>query len=268
MRLIKCFISGLVVCGIALAMASVAQAQNAKDIPAKVVRIKGSAQYATDNKTWHALKVDQILTPGTVIQTGEASVVDIILGDGGVEQNPPPLGSQVIYNPTVEQNLVRLSENTVMALDKLTQTDTGADTMTDTQLDLRAGRIFGTVKKLSATSRYEIKIPNGVAGIRGTIYMVSAVGVIDVFQGSILISYVGADGTVKTQEVLANWEFDTRTGQMTPLADLPRGELINFAWESRLFVSRAYVFPLESRLLINRNYMFTPDNTGNPVSPH
>jgi hypothetical protein len=35
-------------------------------------------------------------------------------------------------------------------------------------LDLRAGKIFLTVKKISAMSQFEVKIPNGVAGIRGS----------------------------------------------------------------------------------------------------
>jgi len=57
----------------------------------------------------------------------------------------------------------------VLSIDKLTVDQTGVDTISDTQLDLKAGSIFGTVKKLAVGSKYEVKIPNGVAGIRGTI---------------------------------------------------------------------------------------------------
>ena len=68
-------------------------------------------------------------------------------------------------------------ENTLLGIDKLTVTQTGADVVTETQLDLKAGHIFGMVKKMSAASKYEVKIPNGVAGIRGTVYDISAEGV-------------------------------------------------------------------------------------------
>jgi hypothetical protein len=107
-------------------------------------------------------------------------------------------------------------------------------------LDLRAGTIFGTVKKLSATSRYEIKLPNGVAGVRGTIYMVSASGVVGVLEGSVVVAYMGANGAVMTQEVPAGYQFDTRTGQLSPLSDEMRRMMVEMAWDSRVFVNRAY----------------------------
>ena len=79
--------------------------------------------------------------------------------------------------------MVRIWENTLLGIDKLTETQTGADVVTETQLDLKAGHIFGTVKKMSAASKYEVKIPNGVAGIRGTVYDISAEGVVKVSVG-------------------------------------------------------------------------------------
>jgi len=194
---------------------------------------------------WHPLTEGQVLPQGAIIQTGEASKVDIILGQGSVNHDPAPMGNATTYNPAAEQNLVRLSENTTLGLDKLTSTQTGGDTMEETQLDLRAGTIFGTVKHLSATSRYEIKLPNGVAGVRGTVYLVSASGIVAVLQGSVMVAYMGANGTVMTQEVPAGYQFDTRTGQLTPLTDILRRQLIEFAWESRLFVNQQYRFEVD-----------------------
>ena len=95
--------------------------------------------------------------------------------------------------------------------------ETGADVVTETQLDLKAGRIFGSVKKMSAASKYEVKIPNGVAGIRGTIFEITAEGIIRVASGSVVLAFVGADGTVTTQEVLTGQEFDARTLKISPL---------------------------------------------------
>ena len=85
---------------------------------------------------------------------------------------------------------MRLWGNTLLSIDKLTSTQTGADEVTETQLDLKAGHIFGTVKKMSAGSKYEVKVPNGVAGIRGTVYDISADGVIKVLSGSCVVAVV------------------------------------------------------------------------------
>ena len=63
--------------------------------------------------------------------------------------------------------MVRLTGDTMLAIDKLTVSDTGLDTVSDTELDLKQGRIFCSVKKLSAASQYLVKIPNGIAGVRG-----------------------------------------------------------------------------------------------------
>ena len=41
----------------------------------------------------------------------------------------------------------------------------GADVVTDTELDLKAGHILGTVKKMSANSKYEIKLPKAALGL-------------------------------------------------------------------------------------------------------
>ncbi len=66
--------------------------------------------------------------------------------------------------------------NTTLGIDKLTITDTGADTVSDTELNLKKGKIFASVKKLSGASQYLIKLPSGIAGVRGTKFSISADG--------------------------------------------------------------------------------------------
>jgi hypothetical protein len=105
-------------------------------------------------------------------------------------------------------NIIRIFPSSVLAIDKLISERTGTDEVDETQLDLRAGQILGNVKKLSATSRYEVKIPNGVAGIRGTVYVVSSSGAVVVLSGSVVVSYVGAGGTVYTQTIVAGQSFN------------------------------------------------------------
>jgi len=253
MKFIKYLFTGLILGGIMMASVATSYAADGTT-PAKVVRVKGDARYTTDNTTWHTLKVGQKIEPGTVIQTGgNDSMVDIILGEGEVDQNPQPLSSSVNFNPEAQQNLVRIWADTTLGIDKLTQMQMGSETMTDTQLDLRAGTVFGTVLKLSPTSKYEVKVPNGVAGIRGTIYLISATGVIGVLQGSVIVAYMDASGNPATKQVDKGYEFDTHTGEIKPLSQLNLGQLLRLAWEAQI--------------VINKPATVTTDHTIYEVSP-
>src|SRR5208283_2819733 len=164
------------------------------------------------------LKVGDLVKPGSIIQTAGKSRVDLVLGDGSAPI-ARPVGETLSYQPRAEQNMIRIWENTLLGIDKLTVMQTGADVVTETQLDLKAGHIFGMTKKTSAASKYEVKIPNGVAGIRGCVWDISAEGVIKVFEGSVVLAYVGPDGTVVTQVIMGLQQFDARTGALTPLPD-------------------------------------------------
>lgn len=228
------WIQRLVVGVAAMALVAGATAQNANQATAKVTRIKGSARYVSGNNVWQTLKVGQILGPGTTIQTAANSMVDVVLGAGEAYAPRPTLGEYLYYQPLEEQNVVRIYADSVLALDKLTVAKTGADEVSETQLDLKAGSIFGKVKKLSAASKYEIKIPNGVAGIRGTIFFISADGILSVLVGSVVIAYVAPDGSVITQVVNGGYQFDARTGQITPLPDLKKQELTKTAQQAAI----------------------------------
>jgi len=220
--------TGLVACALALAMVSSVTAQTIQG-KARVVRIGGHARFTTGNNVWQPLHVGDVIKPGTVIQTEnkEGAFVDLVLGDGSgslgmaaaSDASAPPTVTPISYHPNAEQNVVRIWQNSALGVDKLNSTDTGADVVTDTQLDLRAGRVLGTVKKMNSASKYEIKLPNGVAGIRGTFYDVTADGVVRVSSGSVVLAYMAADGTVTTKVVVAGQQFDARTGEVTPIPE-------------------------------------------------
>jgi hypothetical protein len=226
MKYTRSFVNGLVACGIALAMVSTLSAQS-REAGATVLRIKGTARYTLGNNIWQPLSTGQVLHPGSVIQTSRdaGSYVDLALGEGAgttVTASPlastaPAKGGTISFKPTTQQNTVRVMENTVLGIDKLNVMETGADVVSDTQLDLKSGRIVGNVKKMSAASRYEIKLPNGVAGIRGTVYDITADGTIRVASGSVVISFVDAQGNVQTRSVMGGQEYNSRTDQITPL---------------------------------------------------
>jgi hypothetical protein len=239
MKYTRSFISGLVACGVALAMVTSLSAQNVQQGVAKVVNMKGSGRYLSGpNSTWQPLKAGAILKPGTVIQTASGSYVDLILNNpdatgvplsamSALMQTPPSEAGQTgaAYQPKSKQDAVRVFENTVLGIDKLTVDQTGADVVTETRLDLKAGSIFGTVRKLSAASRYEVNIPNGVAGIRGTIFFISADGTVRVLTGSVVLAYVSPDGSVVTQVIAAGQQFDLRDAQFISASDPALNEM-------------------------------------------
>ena len=272
MKKLRSLVPGL---AIALALAFVCTAAAQTQGVAKVVRIKGSARYSTGNNVWVPVKLGSVLRPGTVIQTGleRGAFVDLVLGDGeapiagGAGGGGAPASStdSMYYQPSSEQNVVRVTGNSILAIDKLTTMETGADVVTETQLDLRAGKIFGNVKKMSAASKYEVKIPNGVAGIRGTIYQISADGVVQVLVGSVVIAYVGPDGTVVTQVVMGGQQFDARTGQMTAIPQYIIKDLIKEAKAARIGpTTPATTFTIDHTIYYVSPTVGVNANGGNP----
>lgn len=229
MKETRTLLNSLVACAAALALVGPLAAQTPMDGSATVIRVKGPARYTTGNNVWQPLKPGTVLKPGAIVQTGTAqgSYVDLVLGEADVAAVQPAVFRPFIpdshasssYQPGAGQNVVRLWQNTALGIDKLTSMQTGADTVSETQLDLKMGRITGNVKKMSAASKYEVKLPNGVAGIRGTLYDIYAEGVVKVRIGSVVLAWVDPkSGNVVTQVVSGGQAYDARTGQVTPLS--------------------------------------------------
>ena len=232
-------LNSLVGCAIALSLVSTALAQGAMDTGAKVVRVKGPARYTTGNNVWQPVRVGDVLRAGTVVQTSteEGSYVDLVLGDvnAAVPQPvtyrpsiPNSIASSSImsFRPSSEQNVVRIWANSALGIDKLTSMQTGADTVSETQLDLKQGRITGNVKKMSAASKYEVKLPNGVAGVRGTLFDIQAIGIVKVYIGSMVVAWVDPKTqNVTTQTVMGGQAYDAPNNQISPLSPASMSEL-------------------------------------------
>jgi FecR protein len=219
------------VCGLTLALTAGSFAQEIKQGIVTVVRVQGEASYTLGgNDNWHPLVVGKILHAGASIKTETDALVDVVLGQSvAMPQAHPtpnrigpapdaPVRGMTDYTPSAEQNVVRLSGNTTLKVDKLTVSDTGVDTVSDTELDLQQGRIFASVKKLSGASQYLVKIPNGIAGVRGTKFGLGADGMCAVIKSSVLLSLIGADGRPFTVLVGEGNQFNPGTGQIAPLS--------------------------------------------------
>jgi len=216
-------------CGLALSFAISANAQSRPGF-ATVVSIQGQARYSNDGNAWHPLTVGQTLGAGAVIQTAADSVVDLALGNKNFphiaqasDRVAPVVGAASFGLPSYHSsyvatapNVIRLYADTVLAVNKLLTSNTGVDALTDTELDLRQGTIFGNVKKQSSASQFVVKMPNAAAAVRGTTFVLSANGDITVTDGSCVISAI-VNGQTVTQVVDAGEKFDPATGLVTKL---------------------------------------------------
>lgn len=171
----------------------------AREGRAVVRAIIGQADYADGSGSWKVLKVGKVLRQGAIVRTAPEAQVDLFLGRNGP--------------------VVRITQTTELAFDRLSFETTGVETVIDTGLDLKAGRILGKVDKMAEASRYEVETPNGVAGIRGTEYDISADGFVTVVEGEVVFVYSDpVDGTVTTHVINAGQTFNpqTKTVQTAP----------------------------------------------------
>lgn len=270
MKQIQRLTTGLIASALALAMVCTVTAQTAADGSIKVVKVNGPARYTTGNNVWQPLKAGAVLKAGTIVQTSTelGSYADLALGDGDAAAIAGPAAVKFTpaipnslnnsgYQPSAEVNAVRLWENTALGIDKLAVVKTGADVVTDTQLDLKAGRITGSTKKMSAASKFEVKLPNGVAGVRGGSFDVSADGVVKVVVGSVVLAWVNPKtGEVVTQVVNGGSQYDARTAQMGAISPAELGTISGTI--ASISVIRGAAEP----------YTYAPDRTVIPVSPH
>jgi len=217
-----------------------ASAQDSKPGFATVVRIEGNCTYSLDNgAVWHPLVPGKYLAAGSQIRTSDNGVVDVILGKAidlpQAKWAPERISlardqqvrGMITYTPTAEQNVVRLTPNTTLAIDKLNTTDTGADTVSDTELDLKQGKIFASVLKLSGASQYIIKIPHGIAGVRGTKFSLDADGSVNVYEsetGGLVLDKILPDDTKQTRQIAEGQGIDA-TGSLAPISAALNGIL-------------------------------------------
>ncbi len=223
----------LVVSGLILAVCSIARADSVKPASITIVGVQGQARYSTDGKQWHPLVGGKILGSGAVIETAANSSVDLVVSGTPIPVTPAPAVSQIspafsmspdpnvrgfsTAKPRAEQNVIRMGASTMLAVDKLTVINTSADSVSDTELDLRAGNVFTSVKKMSASSQYIIKLPDGVAGIRGSSGSLGADGSAQWLTGTLVVSHVGADGAPHVTDVPAGYGLNAN-GQVEPLS--------------------------------------------------
>jgi hypothetical protein len=215
-RLVQCLVAGTVV-AFPISVVLTADAESVPQV-IQVLKVNGKARYSSDNTTWHSLKKGDVIQPAALIQTAEKSTVDLQLCEQGAAQTSIDAPNGSIRTPDeLRANTIRLFENSVLDISKVTVDRTNSGEVLETQLDLRSGRIMGGVRKSSTASKYEIKFLKGVAGVRDGVYLMNSSGELDVLYGTAIVVSEGADGSTPVKVVGANHQFDPGTGEVTEI---------------------------------------------------
>ncbi len=159
-----------------VAVFTFATAVNAADNDVLVTAIGGNVKYSSGGGAFVPLPVGTHLRKGDVIKTGPSSHADLEVG----------------HNVGV----VQVTSETTFGISELTATETPADTVSTSEFDLTTGAIYAKINKLAKASRYEIKTPKGIAGVRGTTIYLTANGCLTVGDGTAGIAYFGGGAFV------------------------------------------------------------------------
>jgi hypothetical protein len=199
----------MMACSVALlALSFVTNVQaEAKQVTASVRKISGTsgAQVQKAGGEWTALKTNDKLGTGSTIKTGADTTVDVYLNN----------------------SVVRIMKDTTITLEKLILDNAGlGEKITQTSLSVKEGQVMGNVKKLAAASKYEIKMPNGVAGIRGTDFQITVTPLggdkfsvsVTSIQGTIVGSAVNQQNVLVTAIINTGetWNPDEATVKILP----------------------------------------------------
>jgi hypothetical protein len=146
-------ISLICVLGLILGSFSFALAQEANRV-AIIIELKGKVEVKTPKSAWMPAKQGMALNPKDIIRTGKKSLA--VLNLNGLGQT-----ATVELKEKSQLQLTELLENK----QEMTQ---------KTFLDLALGEILIKAKKLhSEKSRFEVKTPTSIVGVRGTTFSVA-----------------------------------------------------------------------------------------------
>jgi hypothetical protein len=158
--------------------------------------VHGGVTYSV-GADWLSLQANVTVGRGATIKTSAGATADLILQ----------------YNGTV----LRLLPNSTLSFDKLDKQAAGEAVITETSLNLTAGSIIGSQRKLSPPSHFDISVGGVVATIKGTEYIVRADGAVTCISGSIKVIFnLPNNGGSVNVNVPAGFTFNPATGQVVP----------------------------------------------------
>jgi ferric-dicitrate binding protein FerR (iron transport regulator) len=144
-----------------------------REMKATVRAVHGDVQYKQGAGEYKKVRPNDELPGNATIKTGPNSNADLIVNG--------------------RTSTVRIEAGTEMTLEKMEAFGPTSQADSQTTLNLHHGDVLGSVRKLSAASKYQVATPNGVAGIRGTDFQVS----VTISQtGIISVTITSVTGTV------------------------------------------------------------------------
>ena len=192
----------LVVLGIVAGLSALSTSMNGAPGKATVESKEGPATGAT---------VGAMLEAGSVITTGE--------------------GAEVVLD--IDGDVVVLNANTTLAVHRLEFAETGLEKVSNVQLRLSKGRIYGRVERFSSLSSFVIMIPKGQVTIDASkgrvVFHVAANGVTAVVEGSANVVFnrgTEESPNIVAQKVEMGQSFDPSTGDLAMVEKEYRDDLV------------------------------------------
>jgi hypothetical protein len=135
-----------------------------------------------------------------------------------------------------------LADDSTLRIDKLSRTpaEGSKEPAEKIILELRSGRILGHVRKLVGESNYEIAFAGGVAGMRGTVYGLTAKGELSVLKGA---AYIALEDGKPVREIAAEQQFNPLTGLIAKLTRAASSSPENLQTRSQLETKRPAIVP-------------------------
>jgi hypothetical protein len=189
------FLSMRGICPATVILAAIGLSTASAEIQSGEVRInsiQGTVTYSTDHSTWRAVTPNQVLQSGAELKTAADSSADLVFD----------------YSGTV----LRMAPDSVLELAKLDKELAGENTIVETSINIKAGSIVGSQRKLAKPSKFEIVAPGVLATIRGTEYAVGADGKVACFTGAVSVNYDSPRGGSLETMVPAGFSFDRLSG--------------------------------------------------------
>lgn len=160
--------------------------------------VNGHAMFSTNGVAFAPLQPgDYEVGAGLAIKTDPVSTVDFILLDSGTA--------------------LRMMPDTSLEFNRLNKVPAGEQVVSDTSLKLLKGSIIGVQRKLAVPSRFVVVMPDGVARIVGTEYVINASGAVSVLSGEVTVNYnlPHNGGSIKVT-IPQGFTFNPATGTVVP----------------------------------------------------
>jgi hypothetical protein len=206
-----------------------------------VVAVMGDARYWNgQNNKVHTIKPGELIPPGSTIQTakGAGNWVDLAMGERlpNMYSSYPPRSQYSInpYSPRFDPaDHMRIYENSILTLDKVTLKKVGENQVPDTRLRLLQGAVLfspmptspAQVPKREIVAPYhEFRGSNVVVRAERAIVLFTASGITRVIDGTVSVERTD-QGT--TKELSAWQEYAPVTGVVSPMGEELKRDMIN-----------------------------------------